>query len=55
MKHLTRVMMVSVGLSVTAVAASPMSSSAWYQTEFSISSTGVPFVRILNEDQFKGK
>lgn len=55
MKHLTRVMMVSVGLSVTAVAASPMSSSAGYYTEFSISSTGVPFVRILNEDQFKGK
>ena len=31
MKHITRTMIVGVGLSVAAVAASPMSSSAWHQ------------------------
>jgi uncharacterized protein YjbJ (UPF0337 family) len=55
MKNLTRIMLVGVGMSVTAVAASPMSSSAWHQNELSISNTGVPFVLVLNEDQFKGK
>jgi uncharacterized protein YjbJ (UPF0337 family) len=54
MKHITRIMMVGVGLSVAAVAASPMSSSAWHQQAFSISSTGVPFILVLNEDQLKG-
>jgi uncharacterized protein YjbJ (UPF0337 family) len=54
MKHITRIMMVGVGLSVAAVAMSPMSSSAWHQQASSISSTVVPFVRVLNEDQFKG-
>ena len=55
MKSITRAMMLGVGLSVATVAASPMSASEWHQKEFSISSTGVPFVRVLNEDQFKGK
>jgi uncharacterized protein YjbJ (UPF0337 family) len=32
-----------------------MSSSAWNQKGFSISSTGVPLVMVFNEDQFKGK
>jgi uncharacterized protein YjbJ (UPF0337 family) len=47
-------MMVGVGLSVAAVATSPMSSSAWPHKEFSISSTATPFALVLNEDQFKG-
>ena len=55
MKHLTRTMMVGVGLCVAAAAASPMPSSAWHQNSFAISSTGVPFVLVLNEEQFKGK
>lgn len=55
MRSITRVMMVTVGLSVATVAASPMPSSAWHQKEFSISNIGVPFVMVLNEDQFKGK
>ncbi len=40
MKNMTRIMMVGVGMSVVAVAASPMSASAWHQKDFSISSTG---------------
>jgi uncharacterized protein YjbJ (UPF0337 family) len=55
MKNITRIMMVGIGLSVAAVAASPMSSSAWYQKDFSISSIGISLVRVLNEDQFNGK
>ena len=55
MRRITRTVMVSVGLSVAAVAASPMSSSAWSQKEFSISNTSLPFVMVLNEDQFQGK
>jgi uncharacterized protein YjbJ (UPF0337 family) len=55
MKNITRVVMVIVGLNVAAVATSPMSSSAWNQKGFSISSTGVPLVMVFNEDQFKGK
>jgi uncharacterized protein YjbJ (UPF0337 family) len=54
MKHITRTMIVGVGLSVAAVATSPMSSSAWPHKEFSISSPAVPFALVLNEDQFKG-
>lgn len=55
MKNITRVVMVTVGLSVTAVIASPMSSSAWNQREFSISGPDAPFIMVLNEDQLKGK
>ena len=55
MKHITRTMIVGVGLIVAAVAAFPMSSSAWHQNEFSLSSTAAPFALVLNEDQFKGK
>ena len=55
MKNITGTMIVSVGLSVAAITASPVSSSAWLQKEFSSSSTGAPFVRVLNEDQFNGK
>ena len=54
MKHITRTMMVGVGLSVAAVATSPMSSSAWPHKEFSISNTAAPVALALNEDQFKG-
>lgn len=54
MKHITRIMMVGVGLSIAAVATSPMSSSAWPHKEFSISSTAAPVALALNEDQFKG-
>lgn len=54
MKHITRTMIVGVGLSVAAVATSPMSSSAWPHKEFSISSTAAPFALVLNEDQLKG-
>jgi len=55
MKNITRVVMVTVGLSVTATAVSPMSSFAWNQNGFSISAPNVPFIMVLNEDQFKGK
>ena len=55
MKNITRTLLVSVGVSVAVVAASPMSSSAWHQNAFSISRTGVPLVLVLNEDQFKGQ
>lgn len=55
MKNITRVVMVTVGLSVTATAALPMSSFAWNQKGFSISGSDVPFIMVLNEDQFKGK
>ena len=55
MKNITRTMMLGVGLSIAAAAASPISSSAWHQKDFSISSTSGPFVLVLNEDQFNGK
>lgn len=55
MNSMTRIMMVALGMCVVAVAASPMSSSAWHQNKFSMSSTDVPIVMVLNEDQLKGK
>jgi uncharacterized protein YjbJ (UPF0337 family) len=55
MKNFARIIMVSVGMCVLAVVASPMSSAAWHQKGLSISSTGVPIVMVLNEDQLKGK
>jgi len=54
MNNITRIMMVGAGISVVAVATPPMT-SAWHQNEFSISSTGVPIVMVLNQDQLKGK
>jgi len=55
MNRFSRFMMGGVGLCVVAVVASPLSSAAWHQKELSISSTGVPIVMVLNEDQLKGK
>ncbi len=56
MKNITRVVMMTVGLSVTATIAFPLSSFAWNQKEFSISGSEAPsFIMVLNEDQFKGK
>jgi uncharacterized protein YjbJ (UPF0337 family) len=55
MNNITRFMMLGVGMCVAAVAASPMSSSAWHQKELSIPGTDVPIVMVLNEDQLKGK
>ena len=55
MNNFSRIIMVGVGMSVLAVVASPMSSAAWHQKGLSISSTGVPVVMVLNEDQLKGK
>jgi len=55
MNTLTRNMMVGVGICVAAVVTSPMSSAAWHQNGPSISSTGVPIIMVLNEDQLKGK
>ena len=55
MKTLTRVLMVGLGLNLAVAALSPMSSSAWLPSYFSISGTGVPIVMVLIEDQFKGK
>src|SRR5262245_53907854 len=54
MNNITRIMMVGAGIGVVAVATPPMT-SAWHQNEFSISSTGVPIVMVLNQDQLKGK
>jgi uncharacterized protein YjbJ (UPF0337 family) len=55
MKNIISLVMVTVGLSVMAVVASPMYSSAGNQKEFSTSGTDTPFIMVLNEDQFKGK
>jgi uncharacterized protein YjbJ (UPF0337 family) len=55
MNSITRIMMVGIGMCVVTIAASPVSSLAWHQKEVSISSTGVPIVMVLNEDQLKGK
>ena len=55
MNNFARIIMVGVGMCVQAVVASPMSSAAWHQKGLSISSTGVPIVMVLNEDQLKGK
>ena len=55
MNSITRIMMVGMGMCVVTIAASPVSSLAWHQKEVSISSTGVPIVMVLNEDQLKGK
>lgn len=55
MNNFSRIIMVGVGMCVLAVVASPMSSAAWHQKGLSISSTGVPIVMVLNEDQLKGK
>ena len=55
MSIFTQIMMIGIGMCVVAVAAPPISSSAWHQNEFSTSSAGVPIVMVLNEDQLKGK
>jgi len=55
MNNFSRIIMVGVGMCVLAVVASPMSSAAWHPKGLSISSTGVPIVMVLNEDQLKGK
>jgi uncharacterized protein YjbJ (UPF0337 family) len=55
LNSITRIMMVGMGMCVVTIAASPVSSLAWHQKEVSISSTGVPIVMVLNEDQLKGK
>jgi len=55
MNNVNRIMIVGVGMCVVAVAASPMSSAAWHQKGLSISSSGVPIIMVLNEDQLKGK
>ena len=55
MNNFSRIIMVGVGMCALAVVASPMSSAAWHQKGLSISSTGVPIVMVLNEDQLKGK
>lgn len=53
--HITRVVVVTIGLSVMAIAASPLSSFASNQKGLSLSGPDVPFIMVLNEDQFKGK
>jgi uncharacterized protein YjbJ (UPF0337 family) len=55
MNTFTRIMMVGVGMCAVAVVAAPISSAAWHQKGPSISSTDVPIVMVLNEDQLKGK
>jgi uncharacterized protein YjbJ (UPF0337 family) len=55
MKNITRTLIVGIGLSVASVSLSPLSSSAWQENAFSISSTGGPIALVMNEDQFKGK
>lgn len=55
MNRFSRFILGCVGMCVVAVVASPPSSSAWHQKELSSSTTGVPNVMVLNEDQLKGK
>lgn len=55
MNNVNRIMIVGVGMCVVAVAASRMSSAAWPEKGLSISSSSVPIIMVLNEDQLKGK
>ena len=55
MNNLIQNMIVGVGMCIVAIAASPLSSVAWNQNASFISSTDVPIVMVLNEDQLKGK
>src|SRR4029077_7524545 len=55
MNNLIQRKKVAVGMCVLTVIAFPMSSAAWHQIAPSISSTDVPIVMVLNEDQLKGK
>ena len=55
MNNVNRIMIVGVGMCIVAIAASPLSSVAWNQNASFISSTDVPIVMVLNEDQLKGK
>ena len=55
MNNIIRFMIVGVGMCLVAVTLSPSSSTAWHQKGLSLSSTDVPIVLALNEDQLKGK
>jgi uncharacterized protein YjbJ (UPF0337 family) len=55
MNNLIQRKIVGVGMCVVTVVASPMPLAAWHQKGPSVSSTDVPIVMVLNEDQLKGK
>ena len=54
MNNITRTLIVGIGLSVASVSLSPVSSLAWQQNAFSISSTGGP-IALGKWKQFKGE